>query len=86
MNNNLIEIKVKLFAIYQETLGKDELKLKIPVQTTVIKVLEILLTEKPELQKWLPLTRFGVNLQFVDGDTILQDGDEVVFIPPVSGG
>lgn len=86
MNNNLIEIKVKLFAIYQETLGKDELKLKIPVQTTVIKVLEKLLTEKPELQKWLPLTRFGVNLQFVDGDTILQDGDEVVFIPPVSGG
>lgn len=86
MNNNLIEIKVKLFAIYQETWGKDEFKLKIPVQTTVIKVLEKLLTEKPELQKWLPLTRFGVNLQFVDGDTILQDGDEVVFIPPVSGG
>ncbi|MEQ8961643.1 MAG: MoaD/ThiS family protein, partial [Coleofasciculus sp. C2-GNP5-27] len=35
---------------------------------------------------WRDLTRFGINLQFVEPDTILQAGDEVVLIPPVSGG
>jgi len=39
-----------------------------------------------ELKQWRDLTRFGVNLQFVEPDTRLQDGDEVVLIPPVSGG
>ncbi|MCZ6673893.1 MAG: molybdopterin converting factor subunit 1 [Verrucomicrobia bacterium] len=30
--------------------------------------------------------RVSVNQQFVAWDTELKDGDEVVFIPPVSGG
>jgi len=45
-----------------------------------------LIGEHPELNQWRNLTRFGVNLQFVEPDAILQDGDEVVLIPPVSGG
>lgn len=28
------------------------------------------------------LTRFGVNLQFIEADTLLQDGDELVLMPP----
>ncbi|MEO1182153.1 MAG: MoaD/ThiS family protein [Cyanobacteria bacterium J06636_28] len=43
-------------------------------------------TQYPDLKQWQDLTRFGVNLQFVDANTPLNDGDEVVFIPPVSGG
>jgi molybdopterin synthase sulfur carrier subunit len=45
-----------------------------------------LISEHPELAQYREITRFGVNLQFVEADTILQDGDEVVLIPPVSGG
>ena len=82
----LINITVKLFAAYQEAYGVPALNLEISPGTPVIKVLESLLQEKPELKPWLPLTRFGVNLQFVEAETILQDGDEVVLIPPVSGG
>jgi molybdopterin synthase sulfur carrier subunit len=84
--SELIKIKVKLFAIYQENFGQPELELAIPPQTPVIKVLEALLAEKPELQQWLKFTRFGINWQFVQPDTLLKDRDEVVFIPPVSGG
>jgi molybdopterin synthase sulfur carrier subunit len=86
MTTNLIKVKVKLFAIYQETFAKDELELQIPPQTPVVELLETLLAEKAQLKKWLNLTRFGINCQFVEPDTILKDGDEVVFIPPVSGG
>jgi molybdopterin synthase sulfur carrier subunit len=49
-------------------------------------VLEILISEHPELNQWRDITRFGINLEFAEPDTFLQDGDEVVLIPPVSGG
>jgi molybdopterin synthase sulfur carrier subunit len=52
----------------------------------VAEVLEQLLQTYPELKPWQTLTRFGVNLQLVGAETLLRDGDEVVLIPPVSGG
>lgn len=81
-----IKITVKLFAAYQEAYGLPELHLELPEKTPARAVLQQLLTEKPTLEKWRDLTRFGVNLNFVEGTTPLQDGDELVLIPPVSGG
>ena len=86
MAEEKIEVKVKLFAIYQEAFKTPELKLILPQETTVGDVLETLIAQKPYLSKWQEITRFGVNLQFVESDTVLLDGDEVVLIPPVSGG
>jgi sulfur-carrier protein len=82
----MIEITVKLFAAYQEAYGKSELKFNFNHPLTVYELLEKVLTAKPELEQWRGVTRFGVNLQFVAGNTLLSNGDEVVFIPPVSGG
>ncbi|MEM1367463.1 MAG: MoaD/ThiS family protein [Cyanobacteria bacterium P01_H01_bin.15] len=81
-----MNVTVKLFAIYQETLGTEELALNVPDGTSVIALLDSLLAKHPELKPWRELTRFGQNLTFVDPETLLQEGDEVVFIPPVSGG
>lgn len=86
MAEDKIKIKVKLFAIYQEAFETPELNLVFPQQTTVSDVFRSLLEQKPYLSKWQDITRFGVNLQFVDSDTLLHDGDEIVLIPPVSGG
>ncbi len=86
MSSFSITVTVKLFAAYQEAYGVSELKLEFPPKTPVLNVLEYLLLEKPELEKWRHFTRLGINLQFVQPDTILQHGDEVVLIPPVSGG
>lgn len=84
--SDAITITVKLFAAYQEAYGVPELILNFPPQATVSDILEKLISEHPELNKWRNLTRFGVNLQFVEPENILQNGDEVVLIPPVSGG
>jgi sulfur-carrier protein len=84
--SDAITITVKLFAAYQEAYGAPELILEVPAQTTVCAILEKLISEHPELNQWRNLTRFGVNLQFVEPENILQNGDEVVLIPPVSGG
>jgi sulfur-carrier protein len=79
-------VTVKLFAVYQEAYGLPELTWQFPHQTPAIEVLNRCLNEHPELERWRTLTRIGVNLQFVEPNTVLQDGDEVVLIPPVSGG
>ncbi|NJR65397.1 MAG: MoaD/ThiS family protein [Leptolyngbyaceae cyanobacterium CRU_2_3] len=81
-----ITVTVKLFAAYQEAYGVSELLLKLPTGATVEQVLDRLLNERPQLERWRNLTQFGVNLQFVEAETVLQEGDEVVLIPPVSGG
>ncbi len=86
MSEPSVTVTIKLFAAYQEAYGVSELILKFPQQTPVAAVLERLISEHPELEQWCDITRFGVNLQFVEPNTILQDGDEMVLIPPVSGG
>jgi molybdopterin synthase sulfur carrier subunit len=86
MSSKSIKIQVKLFAIYQEIYRQDQLEWELPSPAKVSDVLDRILLEHPELQKWRSLTRYGVNLQFVEENTLLQNGDEVVLIPPVSGG
>jgi molybdopterin synthase sulfur carrier subunit len=81
-----ITVNIKLFAIYQEVYKTTELTLEFPPQTAVITVLNYIISQHPQLERWREVTRFGVNLQFVSGDKILENGDEVVLIPPVSGG
>lgn len=81
-----VTITVKLFAAYQEAYGQPELTLTLPVGTPVSALCDRLIDQHPSLKQWRELTRFGVNFQFVDPETPLQDGDEVVLIPPVSGG
>ncbi|MBD2452049.1 MoaD/ThiS family protein [Nostoc sp. FACHB-152] len=86
MSKSAITVTVKLFAAYQEAFEMPELVLELPEGTPVEAVCDRLIAERPELAKWRDVTRFGINLIFVEPDTLLQDGDEVVLIPPVSGG
>ncbi|MBE7386028.1 MAG: MoaD/ThiS family protein [Leptolyngbya sp. SIO1E4] len=81
-----VTVTVKLYAAYQEAFGVPELTLDFPTGTMVDAVRDRLIAERPELEPWRNLTRFGINLQFVEPDTPLNSGDEVVLIPPVSGG
>ena len=81
-----ISITLKLFAVYRDCYGEDTQQRIVPDNATVSDVLDQLISEQPQLAKWRSLTRFGVNYQFVPPETILNAGDEVVFIPPVSGG
>jgi sulfur-carrier protein len=81
-----ITVIIKLFAVYQETFGTDKISLQFPPNTPVRAVLDRLAQANPELVKWREITRFGINLEFVDPDTLMSDRDEIVLIPPVSGG
>jgi sulfur-carrier protein len=81
-----ITVTIELFAIYQETFGREEISYRFPPNTPVKAVLDRMIAEQPKLAQWREVTRFGINLEFVDPETIVKDGDEIVLIPPVSGG
>lgn len=86
MSESSLTVNVKLFAAYQEVCGVPELVLEFPTGTTVAGVRDRLISQHPELSRWRDITRFGINLEFVEPERTLQNGDEVVLIPPVSGG
>ena len=79
-------ITVKLFAAYQEAYGQSEVVLEVAAGMTVGEVGDRIRHPFPALQSLAEVTRYGVNRGFVDPNTVVQEGDEVVLIPPVSGG
>jgi sulfur-carrier protein len=81
-----ITVTVKLFAVYQEAFNTDEISLQFPSNTPVKAVLDRLTLDRPKLAQWHDITRFGINMEFADAETIMVDRDEIVLIPPVSGG
>jgi molybdopterin synthase sulfur carrier subunit len=86
ISDSTITVTVKLFAVYQEICGVPEMALEFPIATPVAAVRDRLIAQYPQLEKWSSVTRFGINLDEVEPDTPMQNGDEVVLIPPVSGG
>jgi sulfur-carrier protein len=81
-----MKISIKLFAIYQEVVGTAELVEQVNPGATAGEVLQGLIDRYPQLAPWRSVTRLGINLDFVEPHAKLQDGDELVLIPPVSGG
>jgi sulfur-carrier protein len=81
-----IHITVKLFAIFQEVFATDEIPMQLESGTSVSQIFDRLVSQHPHLEKWRSLTRYAINLNFAEPQTILKNGDEVALIPPVSGG
>jgi molybdopterin synthase sulfur carrier subunit len=79
-------ITVKLFAILRDTAGVPELLLTLPDGTTVATAVQTLLVSHPTLAPFAARIACAVNLTRVARDTVLQDGDELALLPPVSGG
>lgn len=79
-----LRITVRCFAAVREALGTDTMCVEVPVGTSVDGLLQKLVGEAPALGR-LPLA-FAVNRNYAHSETVLGDGDEVAFIPPISGG
>ena len=79
-------VHVRLFARLRELAGSDAETIEVPAQSTVEDVYRALRTRHPALSEDLGSVRPAVNQEFADWDVIVGGGDEVAFIPPVSGG
>ena len=81
-----MKVKVKFFAILRERAGTSEFIKEIQEGSTVADLWSALQRDYPKLA--VPGIRllYAVNQDYVTPERILKDADEVVFIPPVSGG
>ena len=81
-----MKVRVKLFAILRERAGTAEVIKDMKVGSTVADLWAALQQDYPKLA--VPGIRllYAVNQDYVKPDCVLKDSDEVVFIPPVSGG
>jgi molybdopterin synthase sulfur carrier subunit len=81
-----IQIHMRYFASLRETVAKQEEILSVPDGTSVSRARTLLLDRYPRLEQALVRAVCAVNRQYVSPETVLQEGDEVVFIPPLGGG
>ena len=81
-----MKVRIKFFAILRERAGMGELSREISDGSTVADLWRQLQGDYPRLD--VPGIRllYAVNQNYVDLDHKLSDNDEVVFVPPVSGG
>jgi molybdopterin converting factor subunit 1 len=81
-----MQITVKLFALMREKAGTDTITLKVPAGAAVTQAMATLVCQYPALEPYIANTRFALHMDFVNPETTLAEGDELVLIPPVSGG
>jgi molybdopterin synthase sulfur carrier subunit len=79
-----MKVTVRFFARYREIVGAEEVEVEIDDNATVSSLLAKLVTQYPDF----PTDPYmvAVNAEYVEPDTILQQGDEAAFFPPFSGG
>jgi MoaE-MoaD fusion protein len=81
-----MRIRVRLFAIQRELVGAREIPIELGDGATVEDAWAAVVARFPVLAPGRPSVRFARNGDYADAGTALDDGDEVAFIPPVSGG
>jgi molybdopterin converting factor subunit 1 len=81
-----MRVRVRLFASLREAAGRQEMELDLPSGATAEDAWEALTRSYPPLGARRGNLAASVNRRYAPFDTTLDDGDEVVFIPPVGGG
>ena len=78
-------VTVRLFAVMAQHARTGQVALELPAGATVGEVRRELLRRDGQLP-WPGGTMWAVNQEYAGEDAVLNDGDEVAIIPPVSGG
>ena len=81
-----MRVRVLFFGMLKDMAGKPVEVIDMPDGATVRDVLTRYASQVPRLKESLPSLALAVNQQYAAPDTILNPGDEVALLPPVSGG
>lgn len=81
-------MKVRLlnFAVLRDIVGKGELELSLADGTRAGDVWQTMRRDYRPLAAYEQPPLVAINETYATPDTILRDGDELAFIPPVAGG
>ena len=81
-----MRVRVRLFASLREAAGVAEALVELPGGGHAEDAWACLVGSFPALAPRRASLAVSVNRRYARFDTALQEGDELVFIPPVSGG
>ncbi len=81
-----MHVRARLFASLRDAAGTAELGLELEKGATAGDAWSALVARHPSLAPRRAALAAAVNRRYRDWDTVLEEGDEVAFIPPVSGG
>jgi molybdopterin converting factor subunit 1 len=79
-------VTIRLFARLREMAGDSELRRELPDGATARSAWDALAAEFPGFDDYARAVSCAVNQEYARMTTPLDDGDEVAFLPPVSGG
>ena len=85
---DLLAMRVNLlyFASFRDAAGLSEQVRELPEGTRVAQLWEAVAREIPRLAAFPAMPPAAVNREYVSAESVLCDGDEVAFLPPVAGG
>ena len=81
-----MRVNVRLFARLRDIAGASDLARELPGGATAGTVWSLLANEHPEFAAYRGVVSVAVNAEYARMDARIADGDEVAFLPPVSGG
>jgi molybdopterin converting factor subunit 1 len=81
-----MKVRVKLFAVARQRVGRDQIELELPADASVGQLRAVLVEKFPPLADVLPHARLAVNSDYAADGAPIPAAAEVAVIPPVSGG
>jgi molybdopterin converting factor subunit 1 len=81
-----MRVKVRLFARLKDIAGTAELDRDVPEAATLGSVWDLLVRDFPAIAPYRGSVSGALNAEYARMDAKVGDGDEVAFLPPVSGG
>lgn len=81
-----MSVQIRYFAALRETVGRDDETVELSAGTTVAEIRTQLEARYPALSNILSRCAVAVNRSYVTTQAVLDDGDELAFIPPLGGG
>jgi molybdopterin converting factor subunit 1 len=81
-----VRVTVRLFARLRDIAGSAELTRNVPSGATIGVVWQGLVAEHPALAEYERSISTALNADYARMSHAVQDGDEIAFLPPVSGG
>lgn len=81
-----MKVKIRFFAALRDRAGTSEVIKEVVNGCTVGKLWDELQKDYPKLAPVNMRLLYAVNRDYVSTDHVLKNMDEVVFVPPVSGG
>lgn len=81
-----MRIRVLLFGQLKDIVGRHEESLELSTGASVSDLMGRYGLKFPKFQSLIPSIACSVNQEYAQASVVLQEGDEVGFLPPVSGG